>query len=83
MGSGSVRLILKKFTLPSEGKWTGGEGAQLGTSAVAQGGEGKAGWGSGQRWLVTGMALRWSSMLGPAGLAGKGAVLAGTWLRPM
>lgn len=59
----------------------GREGVLLGPSPVAQG-KGKANWGSLPRWPMTRMAQRRSSMLVPAGGAGEGALLAGTWLRP-
>ena len=39
-------------------------------------GEGEAGWGSGQRML-----RRWLGWLRPTGLAGEGAVWAGTGLK--
>ena len=66
-----------------EGKWAGWRGREPRLAPLLwPRGEGKAGWGSGQRWPMSGMAQRWPGMLGPAGLAGEGAVLAGTGLRP-
>ena len=60
-----------------EGRWTNGRGrGPRWVPLLWPTGEGEAGWGSGQRML-----WRWPGWLWPAGLAGEGAVWAGTGLK--